>query len=534
MRQTLRFFSSLGRQSRVASDQAELLFSLKLQGICSFYYSYFRKKVNKAGLLDILLIMKQKYRFRRTTIISAGLGAFLVGLYSSKVLEIHVSFWLLVIALIYVISFRKHTILLLIMVILLGLVSGFWRGNIVSNQLNEYGHFIGRTVSLSGKVQNDPVYDDKGRLDFRIDAVRINNKELIGQVRIKAHVNGIRRGDSIQASGRLSDGFGNYRASMYFANVAVAGHSNNLIEKFRRRFFASVYSVLPEPHASLGLGFLVGLRSALPKDFDNQLKLVGLTHIVVASGFNLTILVRLSRRLFEKYSKYQAFTGSIVLIFAFLAVTGASPSIVRASVVTILSLTAWYYGRRFQPLLLILLGASLTAGFNPLFIWYDVGWWLSFLAFAGVLILAPMITNHFYGSSKPPLLMQVAIETTAAQILATPLILAMFGKVSLVALIANIATVPIIAFAMLTTFVAGIAGMVFTGGIAAWFALPARLILAYIISATRFFASPSWAQKAVNLNVVGMVLFYVLTILAIIIFYKRTRFAFEKVPSVVE
>jgi len=478
--------------------------------------------------------MKQKYHLRRTTIISAGFGAFLIGLYFSKTMDIHVSFWLIAVAITCVILLRKRTVLLFSMAILAGLLAGFWRGNIASNQVIEYGHLIGQTVNLSGKVQNDPVYDDKGRLDFRVDSIRINSQGMIGQVRIKAHTNGIRRGDSIRVAGKLSEGFGNYQASMYYANVAVTDHSSSLIEKFRRQFFASVYSVLPEPHASLGLGFLVGLRSALPKDFDNQLKLVGLTHIVVASGFNLTILVRLSRRLFEKYSKYQAFAGSIGLIIAFLAVTGASPSIVRASVVTILSLTAWYYGRRFQPLLLILLGAALTAGYNPLFIWYDVGWWLSFLAFSGVLILAPMITGRFFGNSKPPVLMQVAVETTAAQVLATPLILAMFGKVSMVALIANIATVPLIAFAMLTTFIAGIAGMALAGGIAAWFALPARLLLAYIISATRFFASPSWAQKAVSVNVVEMILLYVLIILAVIVFYKRTRFAFEKVPSAVE
>jgi len=472
--------------------------------------------------------------FRRTTITSVGLLAFLVGLVLARLVGWHVGVVITLIPALFLIVFRRRTVSTLLIVVGLGLVLGLWRGGVMRERVAEYGRFYGRSVLVDGRVLDDPVYGDKGQLDFRIGSVRIGSQDLPGQVRVKALVNGVRRGDSLRVQGKLVDGFGNYQASMYFADVQVSAHSNSPLEKLRREFFAAIYSVLPEPQASLGLGFLVGLRSALPEELDEQLRIVGLTHIVVASGYNLTVLVRLARRILSKYSKYQAFAGSLVLMAVFLAITGASPSMVRASVVTSLSLTAWYYGRRFQPVLIILLGAALTAGVNPLFIWQDLGWWLSFLAFAGVLVLAPLISARFWQDKSPPLLVQVAIETLAAQLFTLPLILFMFGQLSLVALIANVAVVPLIPYAMASTALAGVAGLVLSGGLAGWLAVPAQLLLSYVVSAIRLFAMPSWAQREVSIDVVGLVLLYVLILGGTTVLYAKSKVTFSKIPSVVE
>ena len=148
--------------------------------------------------------------------------------------------------------------------------------------------------------------------------------------------------------------------------------------------------VVKEPQASLGIGFLTGQRSTLPDSLDEQLRIVGLTHIVVASGYNLTILVRFARRLFVRYSKYWATVSASVMICGFVLVTGFSPSMSRAALVTGLSLAAWYYGRKIHPLVLLLFAAAITVLINPSFLWGDIGWALSFTAFAGVMLLAPL------------------------------------------------------------------------------------------------------------------------------------------------
>ncbi len=400
-------------------------------------------------------------------------------------------------------------------------------------QLNGYDQFIGEHVTLNGRVIDDPVYDDKGQLDFRIGGVVVNGGKLPGQIRVRGFTSDLRRGDTVKIKGKFNSGFGSYQAAMSFASISVGGRSGSWLEATRRRFFAATYSVLPDTHASLGLGFLAGLRSALPDTVDDQLRIVGLTHIVVASGYNLTVLVRLSRRLFGRFSKYQAFASSVALVLGFIAMTGASPSIVRAAVVTLLALSAWYYGRRIHPVLIILLGAALTAGFSPLYIWYDLGWWLSFLAFSGVLILAPLLTRRLFGSRTPRLPMQIAIETIAAQALATPLILFVFGDFSLVAVIANIAVVPAIPIAMALTLICGAAGVV-SPIIGAWLAVPAKLVLDYILEMAALMSMPSWAKIDLTISAVSMTGLYVAIIILAIILRRKTGMRFSATPSVIE
>jgi competence protein ComEC len=98
-----------------------------------------------------------------------------------------------------------------------------------------------------------------------------------------------------------------------------------------------------------------------------------------------------------------AAASAVVLMLGFIAMTGASASIVRAVVVSSLSLAAWYVGRRPRPLVIILLAAAITAGWNPIYLWSDIGWYLSFLAFFGILILAPQIFKRFWKDKYQPI-----------------------------------------------------------------------------------------------------------------------------------
>jgi competence protein ComEC len=178
----------------------------------------------------------------------------------------------------------------------------------------------------------------------------------------------------------------------------------------RDDFADHVRKAVDEPAASLGIGYLLGQKSALPPELVEALTVAGLTHIVVASGYNLTILVRLARRAFARVSKYLATLSGGVLIVGFIAMTGASPSMVRAGLVASLSMLAWYYGRKFHPVTLLALVAAATVLVNPSYAWGNLGWELSFAAFAGVMIVAPLLQAYFYGNEKPRLVPQILGE----------------------------------------------------------------------------------------------------------------------------
>src|SRR5690606_17682131 len=100
------------------------------------------------------------------------------------------------------------------------------------------------------------------------------------------------------------------------------------------------------------------------------------------------------RRLLAKRSKFQATAACLALISLFLLVTDAAPPIVRAAIISLIGIGAWYYGRNIRPLVLLLVAATITVIANPIYLWSSVSWWLSFLAFFGVLVLAPLITKR--------------------------------------------------------------------------------------------------------------------------------------------
>lgn len=474
------------------------------------------------------------HRVRRTTLIALfcvsvliGLGLVQTGLWAFGWV------WLVGMAAFLIISFGKKAIFAVPAVVLAGLIFGIWRGSAVQAGLHTYQNYVGQKVVITGTVIEDAAYGNKGQRDMRLKDVRINGRSPPGSVRVTAFTFAQpRRGDVVQASGKLYEGFGNYQAAMYFANLTILSTTNNPIDTLRHSFAASVYSLLPDTEASLGLGILLGIKSELPDTLDEQLKTLALTHIVVASGYNLTILVRLARRLFEKRSKFQTAAVATSLITSFVLITGFSASMGRAALVTGLSVAAWYWGRRIHPIVLLAFAAALTASIHPLYLWSDIGWWLSFLAFSGVLILAPLLQHRLWGAKQPKLVGQIVVETCAAQIMTVPLVLTIFGTFSVLGLIANVAIVPLVPLGMLFTFIAGIVGSLF-GTITAYAALPALWLLDYMTQIVSLFASIPWASVDVKINMVGMIGLYALLVMFSVVLWRKTKHNFL-VRSVIE
>jgi len=197
-----------------------------------------------------------------------------------------------------------------------------------------------------------------------------------------------------------------------------------------------------------------------------------------------------------------------------------SASIVRAAIISTLSLGAWYYGRKVKPLLIILFAAALTALWNPLYIWSDIGWYLSFLAFFGVLIVGPLVRQRLFGHESRGLLGEMVMETLSAQLTTLPIILYIFKTTSLMALPANVLVVPLIPLAMLLSFVAGIAGMLIAP-LAGWLAWPATILLTYLIDVATMFARVPNMQLNVSIGLFGMVLFYAVITFVMLILWRR-------------
>ncbi len=59
----------------------------------------------------------------------------------------------------------------------------------------------------------------------------------------------------------------------------------------KQEFVSVIEHTLPEPHAGLGEGMLLGIKRVLGKDLEETFRETGIIHIVVLSGYNIMIVV---------------------------------------------------------------------------------------------------------------------------------------------------------------------------------------------------------------------------------------------------
>jgi competence protein ComEC len=403
---------------------------------------------------------------------------------------------------------------------LVAVALGLTRAQVWKGEHTALAGRIGTPVVLVGTVADDPSITDTGQVNFTLGSLRDHGERVPGAIGVHEYSVHLQRGYQLQLSGKLKTGFGNAQAELGFPKLEVLSTSQTPLERLRQRFFAGMRTALPDPIASFGLGLLVGIRALIPKPMQATLALVGLSHLVAVSGYNLTILVRAADRATRRLGRGIALATSLWLIGGFLVVTGASASIVRASLVSALSLLASFYGRRFHAVTLILIAAGVTAAYSPGYL-SDLGWLLSFLAFFGILVLAPAVEARL-GRPKR-VAARLFIESFAAQIMTIPLILFFFGQLSIVSPITNLLILPMVPFAMAVSFGAGLAGM-FLPAFAGWFAWPAAILLSFIVKLINAFASLPFAGRDYQITLTEMLAMYALiAIVAVVLTRRRQR-----------
>jgi competence protein ComEC len=436
-------------------------------------------------------------------------------------------------AMLITLAFWRLRRVLLIAACVGGLLFGLGRGTLAMGDIAKYKAYYGHQVTMTGTVADDVDIKPQGA-HMTLKNIHIDDHNFAGTVfaTVKGG-NEAKRSDEVAIKGMMSEGFGGFGASIMGDIVHVQRPvPGDVALSVRDGFASDIRQAIAEPEASLGIGYLLGQKSALPSDLVDALKIAGLTHIVVASGYNLTILVRIGRRLFAKISKYLAMLTSSGLIVAFIAMTGLSPSMTRAGLVAGLALWAWYYGRKFHPVTLLAIAASVTVLVNPSYVWGDLGWLLSFAAFAGVMIIAPIATAYFFGEENIPFIGQLFIETISAQIATLPIMIIAFQQLSIIAPVANLLILPIIPLIMLLVAVAGIGVLIIPTitGVIGW---PAEQLLHLQIAIINWCADIPWALEKPEWQWWGAV-FYI-AIIAVVIAHMKFRSGYKLyTASVVE
>lgn len=206
---------------------------------------------------------------------------------------------------------------------------------------------------------------------------------------------------------------------------------------------------LPAAPAGLLPGLVLGDTSRLPTELADAFRSTGLSHLVAVSGANLAILLAATIGVLRRLGVRRvvlAVLGAGVLV-GFVLVARPSPSVLRASAMGLVVLVGLASGRVGAPvpalsaavLGLVLLdpGLARSAGFA-----------LSVAATAGILMIGPPIADRLRRRLPGPVAEPVAVSL-GASLACLPLLAGWFGRVSLVAVPANLLAAPAVPAATL-------------------------------------------------------------------------------------
>lgn len=259
-----------------------------------------------------------------------------------------------------------------------------------------------------------------------------------------------------------------------------------LKEKFVRSFSAAI----PEPHAAFLGGLLVGSRETIPEEIIEAFRATGTSHLVALSGFNITIIASSVAKFFLLflYGALGEFILPALFVILFAIMTGAAPSIVRASILGILVLVARRWGTPYTIKNALTFAGAAMVWVDPNVLVFDLGFQLSFLATIGLVLWEQKFETKLWWIPKFLHLRSSAATTLAAQAAVLPLIWYTFGTVSWISSVVNTLILVTIPWAMLFGFLTGLAGFISStlALIPGWFAY---LFLSYELTLITFFAN---------------------------------------------
>ena len=353
---------------------------------------------------------------------------------------------------------------------------------------------------------------------------------------------GLRYGDRVAVRGRLEEApvFEDFDYKEYLARqgvhtlvqqpqVTVLGHGYghpfwDALYRLRDRAQSVIVRLLPEPEAGLLNGILLGVETGIDPALYDMFNRTGVSHIIVISGFNITIVAGLLTAIFARLiGGKRAFWPVIGGIILYTLLVGADAAVVRAAIMGVLVALAVYLDRRSTAAVSLFVAGFLMTLLNPLTLW-DVGFELSFIATLSLILFATPMTQWFearVNARLPSSLARTAtgflndalIVTLAATILTLPLIAYYFGRVSIVSPLTNLLVLPVQPYVMIWGGVATILGLIGESLGALWLAAKAIMTIPFLalywtVAVVETLAPLPFASVNVDLGRAGLWVFY--------------------------
>lgn len=396
--------------------------------------------------------------------------------------------------------FKSHGKFLIFSFIFLFFLLGIARFAVFENSIakDEFHNHYGEFLTFEGRVVSNEPKPNSARIILETDLGRL----LI----VSRPYPQYKYGDLLTVYGELiePENYAGFDVKKYLAKSQIysqmvfpdikkigGGSGNSILHSLilvREKFEHSLKNILPEPHASLADGILLGREGVLPRDIIEAFRKTSTIHILVLSGYNITIVGGAILAFFGfLLPPVYAWGISVFGVLAFTLMTGAEPAAVRAAIMALIGLLALRVGRKDLPLLSLIWAAFFMILWNPMYLRFDRGFQLSFMATLGLILLSSFFQKKFWFFPKFLGIREAAAASASAQLFVLPLLISWGNAVSIFSLPANILVVTAVPAVMLFGFLGALGGF-FSLIFGQMLAAPAYFLISYQLFLVNFFA----------------------------------------------
>ncbi len=337
----------------------------------------------------------------------------------------------------------------------------------------------GNSATVVGKVCDDPEYNN-GFVKIPIKTESISLEGSAQKVKIVLNVpvqDSYSYGDRVEADVSFT-ALSEIEKKLYYPDGiyikadgnSVAPLKNNGVNRFyetalkiRGTVKARILTYYNENVSGFLCGLVLGDRSGMADETYNNFINSGIVHLTAVSGLHLGVIAGLLYNLLKKLSRHIAGIITAASVIVIMAVTGFSPSIVRAGTMFIIMIIARSFSRKSDPLNSLGVAMTIMLVINPC-IWMSAAFILTTASVIGIIVFSDPLSRiisyplkRIYSKFLPYFkdkdrcmtalnymsrftkhIVNLASVTIAASVLVTPAVAFIFGRVAVLTVPANL------------------------------------------------------------------------------------------------
>ncbi|PIR43885.1 hypothetical protein COV24_00330 [candidate division WWE3 bacterium CG10_big_fil_rev_8_21_14_0_10_32_10] len=284
--------------------------------------------------------------------------------------------------------------------------------------------------------------------------------------------------------------------------------------------------MLTEPYSSLLNGMLFGTEPVVSDSYKDLLIRAGVIHVIVVSGYNISILFTIMAGLFSRYSIRVKYFLGLILVIGYSIVVGFEPPVLRALIMGILAGYGTSYGRVRNPLYIFISTLLLILIYSPSLL-YSLSFQLTVCATLGILLLhnkfSILFNKFLYFKIMPNVLKNDLISSICAQLFVIPLIAYYFKKVSLVGFILNPLILWLIPLIMFIGFILIVYYLIGLNYLLPFTVILIKAPLLLFNDVVTFFATIPFGQVEITFSIKDLIVYYFLAFVFVLIVYKKVK-----------